>query len=191
MISYPLVKVSQKSFFKWGNKKVTIPVDEGLQKIIGIWATFPKLLLLLILTLFTPFSILTLMFWICATYWVLPARVSRGMVLQLQKESYYETAQALGIPFKRVFTHFMWPQLKGPLLTNFCFAASGLLGIGSTLAYLGIGLPADVPSWGKMLANARFSLEAWWLIAFPSVVLLASIFSLQVIGHKFSSQAKA
>ncbi|WP_181305457.1 ABC transporter permease [Rufibacter sp. XAAS-G3-1] len=167
---------------------LTLPVDEGLQKIIDLWSTLPKLLLLLILTAFTPFSMLTLMGWITATYWVLPARIARASVLQLKKGSYYETAQALGIPFNRVFTHFILPSLKGPILTNFCFAASGLLGVGSTLAYLGIGIPADVPSWGKMLANARFSVEAWWLLVFPAALLLGSIFSLQVLGHSLSAQ---
>ncbi len=172
-------------------KEIALPVDEALQKLIGVWASFPKLLLLLLLTLFTPFSVVSLMVWIAVTYWILPARVARAMVLQLRQEPYYETAQALGIPFWRTFTHYLWPSLQGTLLTNFCFAASGLLGIGSTLAYLGIGLPADVPSWGKMLATARFSLEAWWLIAFPALFLLTSIFSLQSLGHFFSSTSRS
>ncbi|RNI24970.1 ABC transporter permease subunit [Rufibacter latericius] len=168
-------------------KAVKIPVEEGLQKMITIWSSLPKLLLLLILTVFTPFSMITLMGWIGVTYWVLPARVSRATVLQIKKGPYYETAKGLGIPFNRIFITYIMPSLKGPILTNFCFAASGLLGVGSTLAYLGIGIPADVPSWGKMLATARFSVEAWWLLLFPALVLLASIFSLQIIGHRLSS----
>ncbi|KAA3437957.1 ABC transporter permease [Rufibacter hautae] len=171
-------------------KSITLAFDEWLQKIINVWSALPKLLLLLLLTAFTHFSLGTLMGWICATYWVLPARIARASVLQLKKDFYYESAQALGIPFHRVFTHFIAPSLKGPILTNFCFAASGLLGVGSTLAYLGIGIPPDVPSWGKMLANARYSIEAWWLLAFPATFLLASIFSLQVLGNRISAHRR-
>ncbi|MBC3542319.1 ABC transporter permease [Rufibacter sediminis] len=188
---YVVLSLDISARFSFLQKKVAVGVDEGLQKVITIWSSLPKLLLLLILTAFTPFSMLTLLGWICATYWVLPARIARANVLQLKKESYYETAEALGIPFRRVFTYFLLPSLKGPILTTFCFAASGLLGIGSTLAYLGIGIPADVPSWGKMLAVARYSVEAWWLLVFPAFFLLASIFSLQVIGHHFTTRNRA
>ncbi len=186
-----LLLTKEGSPVKPGNRRfITLAVDDWLQKIINIWSALPKLLLLLLLTAFTPFSLGTLMGWICATYWILPARIARASVLQLKKDSYYESAQALGIPFYRVFTHYLLPSLKGPILTNFCFAASGLLGVGSTLAYLGIGIPADVPSWGKMLANARFSIEAWWLLAFPATFLLASIFSLQVLGNKITVHSR-
>ncbi|WP_394331427.1 ABC transporter permease subunit [Rufibacter radiotolerans] len=174
-----------------GAKTFALPVDAALQKIIEVWSTFPKLLLLLLLTTFTPFSILTLMGWICATYWVLPARVARASVLQLKQEAFFEATTSLGLPFQRVLVNHLWPSLKGPVITNFCFAASGLMGIGSTLAYLGIGLPADVPSWGKMLASARLSLEAWWLFAFPALLLLITIFSLQAMGNKYSSSKTA
>ncbi|WP_460893031.1 ABC transporter permease subunit [Rufibacter soli] len=169
-------------------KTLNVPVDGALQKIIEIWSTFPKLLLLLLLTTFTPFSVVSLMAWIGATYWVLPAQVARAIVLQIKQEPYFEATTSLGIPFHRVLLHHLWPSMKGPIITNFCFAASGLLGIGSTLAYLGIGLPADVPSWGKMLASARLSLEAWWLFAFPALLLLLSIFSLQSLGNKYSTK---
>ncbi|ALJ00899.1 ABC transporter permease [Rufibacter tibetensis] len=170
-------------------KNLIVPVDEALQKIINVWSTLPKLLLLLVLSAFTPFSIYSLMGWICVTYWVLPARITRASVLQLREETYYETTKALGTPFQKVFIQFIWPSIKGPILTNFCFAASGLLGIGSTLAYLGIGIPPDVPSWGKLLANSRYSIDAWWTFVFPALLLLLSILSLQSIGNRFSSKA--
>ncbi|WP_377063939.1 ABC transporter permease subunit [Rufibacter immobilis] len=172
------------------SKHITIPVDEVLEKSINIWSTLPKLLLLLLLSAFGTFSLYSLVGWICLGYWVLPARVARTTVLQIKQEPYYETAKALGIPFQTKFLNFIWPALQGPILTNFCFAASGLLGIGSTLAYMGIGVPADIPSWGKMLANARFSVEAWWLIAFPAALLLVSILSLQTIGQQFQKSTR-
>ncbi|KAA6431754.1 ABC transporter permease [Rufibacter glacialis] len=174
---------------KRGKNEVAIPIEGALLKIINIWSTLPKLLLLLILSAFTPFSLYSLMGWICVTYWVLPARIARASVLQLKEETYYEATRALGIPFRKVFVQFLWPSIKGPILTNFCFAASGLLGIGSTLAYLGIGIPADVPSWGKLLANARYSYEAWWIFLFPAITLLFSILSLQTLGNRFSARS--
>ncbi|MGV3541217.1 MAG: ABC transporter permease [Rufibacter sp.] len=169
-------------------KDLQIPVDALFLKLTDFWATFPKLLLLLLLSLFTSPSLYGMMGWITITFWVLPGRITRALTLQVQQKPFLEAAKAVGIPQSTIFFRYIFPALQGPLLVNFCFSAAGLLGIGSTLAFLGIGLPPEVPSWGKMLAGARFSLEAWWLLIFPASVLLLSILSLQSIGHQISSR---
>lgn len=169
-------------------KVISVPIDLWVTRAIDIWSTLPKLLLLLLLSAFTPPSLWSLMGWIAISFWVLPARLTRSKVRELKSEPFIEAAQAMGLSTKQIFLKHFGPSLKGPLLTNFCFSASGLLGIGASLAYLGIGLPPEDPSWGKMLSIARFSVTAWWLLFFPALFLLLSIFSLQTLGHKFSSK---
>ncbi|QHL86642.1 ABC transporter permease subunit [Nibribacter ruber] len=164
---------------------IQIPLDETIQRIMDFWTTFPKLLLLLLLSALSAPSLQGLGFWIMLTYWVLPARLARAKVLQTKNEAFYEAAIALGTTRQTRFKQYLWPAMKSPLITNFCFNASGLLGIGSTLAYLGIGLPADVPSWGKMLSLARYSFDSWWLFLWPAILLLLSILSLQALGNYF------
>ncbi|AMM52419.1 hypothetical protein TH61_16195 [Rufibacter sp. DG15C] len=163
-----------------------IPVDDFLQRIMDLWTTFPKLLLLLLLSALAAPSLWSMGFWILVTYWVLPARLSRAQILQISNEPFFEAGRALGLPKSRLLLQYLWPSMKRPLITNFCFNASGLLGIGSTLAFIGIGLPADVPSWGKMFALSRYSLESWWLLLFPAILLIGSILSLQTLGANYS-----
>ncbi|WP_066832023.1 ABC transporter permease [Rufibacter ruber] len=167
-------------------KKSTIPVDSCFQKISDLWSTLPKLLLIVLLSVFAAPSLASMVVWISLSYWVYPGRLTRTALLSLRQEPYIEAAIALGTPPLPLFRRHLWPTLKGSLLVNFCFTASGLLGVGATLSFLGIGLPSAVPSWGKMLSVARLSLEAWWLFAFPAVFLLLSVLSLQVIGSRLS-----
>ncbi|WP_345162821.1 ABC transporter permease subunit [Nibribacter koreensis] len=167
---------------------VTLPVDEAAQRLMDFWTTFPKLLLLLLLSTLSSPSVMSMGVWIMVTYWVLPARLARNRSLLVRNELFFEAAIALGLPHPALLIRHLWPSMKGQLITNFCFNASGLLGIGSTLAFLGIGLPADVPTWGKMLSLARFSLESWWLLLFPATLLLLSIISLQAVGNYLSKR---
>lgn len=171
---------------KISSKKVSLPLDLWLTKAVETWSTLPKLLLLLLLSALTSPNLFVLMGWIAVSFWVLPARLTQSKVRELKSKPFLEAAVAMGLPTRTILVKYILPSLKGPLLINFCFAASGLLGIGASLAYLGIGLPPEDPSWGKMLANARFSVTAWWLLLFPSLFLLLSIFSLQTLGHKLS-----
>ncbi|WP_192825149.1 ABC transporter permease [Rufibacter sp. LB8] len=173
------------SFFK---RKVTVPLDSIFKSLVEIWSTLPKLLLLLLLSAFTEPSLENLAFWIAITYWVIPARLSRTKVRLVQKQPFIEAALATGMGTSRILLYHIWPTLRGAVLTNFCFAASGLLGIGSTLAFLGIGIPPEIPSWGKMLSAARFSVDAWWLLMAPALFLLLSIFSLQALWYHLSSK---
>jgi peptide/nickel transport system permease protein len=163
-----------------------VPVDDLLQRVMDLWTTFPKLLLLLLLSTLSAPSLWSMGIWILVTYWVLPARLTRAQALKIRNEPFFEAGRALGLPNVRLLLLYLWPSMKGSLITNFCFNASGLLGIGSTLAFIGIGIPADVPSWGKMLALSRYSLESWWLLVFPAILLVGSILSLQTIGAHYS-----
>ena len=64
---------------------------------------------------------------------------------------------------------------------------TGHIGLGgailaeSTLSFLGLGVPPDMPTWGGMLAGAgrRWMLQAWWLAVFPGVFLSADRLRLQ------------
>jgi peptide/nickel transport system permease protein len=52
--------------------------------------------------------------------------------------------------------------------------------IEARLAFLGMG-DATVASWGTMLYNAqRFMRQAWWLVAFPSLVLVLTVLGISL-----------
>jgi peptide/nickel transport system permease protein len=63
----------------------------------------------------------------------------------------------------------------------------------ATLSFLGLGIPAPFPSWGRMLLEgARQYLEsAPWITAFPALALLLTVASIAMLGDAVRDIAHA
>jgi peptide/nickel transport system permease protein len=53
----------------------------------------------------------------------------------------------------------------------------------STLSFLGLGFPPDVPSWGRMLFDAKDNLDVapHWAL-FPGMAIFLAVLSINFIG---------
>ena len=117
------------------------------------------------------------------TYWAGPARLVRAEVLKIKQLPYIEAAQVSGLPNSRILLKYILPNATAPLWVVFSFGLSSLLGLEATLSFLGIGLPPEIPSWGRMLASARLNPEAWWLVFFPALLLCLTMLAIQTCGN--------
>lgn len=109
---------------------------------------------------------------------VLALQESRAVLHQ----PYVLAAHAGGIGTKNVIFHHVLPNTIGPMLVKGILAVGGFILVEGTFAFLGLGLPVEQPSWGRVLAEAQQLRGAWWLWVFPGLALFASLLSLQVIG---------
>ena len=57
----------------------------------------------------------------------------------------------------------------------------------STLSFMGLGLPMDVPSWGGILSGAQQALLAgqWWMIVLPGGILIVTLVCIAEVGEQF------
>lgn len=115
--------------------------------------------------------------------WPYVGRVIRGETLSLREKEFVEAAQATGSSGFRILTREILPNLMAPLIvlttlfipTNILFEAG--------LSFLGIGVPAQIPSWGKMLAQASALFpRSWWLMFFPGMFLFLTTFGFNILG---------
>jgi len=115
--------------------------------------------------------------------WPYIARIVRGQVLSLREREFVEAARAMGASNTRIMYREILPNLVAPLIvyttliipTNILFEAS--------LSYLGIGVPASTPSWGKEIADASQIFDAaWWTMFFPGLFLLATTLAFNLLG---------
>ncbi|WP_378017611.1 ABC transporter permease [Adhaeribacter terreus] len=166
-------------------KKVPLPLDELLLKLIEVLASVPRLILVLSFAALLSPGIANVLLLLSLTYWIGPARLARAETLKIKHLPFIEAAQASGLTVWRILSRHVLPNAAAPLVTAFCFGLSGLLGLEATLSFLGIGLPPETPSLGRMLAGARLNTEAWWLVLFPAVLLCLTILAVQTIGQAF------
>ncbi len=171
-------------------RKYYLPLDYILFRIIEVRKSIPGLLLLLAgLSLFSSPSALNVIIIIGLLSWTEMARFIRAETLSVKNELYITSARSMGITDLRIIGTYILPALFPSIAILGCFSVAGAVLMESTLSFLGIGLPVEAPSWGKMLAEAR-DLKAWWLALFPGILIFLLIISLHALSQKISKQTK-
>ncbi len=111
------------------------------------------------------------------------ARIARGMVLSIKQEQYVDAARTVGVPQFRIMWRHILPNATAPLIVQATVSVSYAILGEATLSFLGLGVQADTPTWGLILADARsFISRAWWLGVFPGLAIVLTVLSINFIG---------
>lgn len=164
-------------------KKMSVPFDLLLLKLIEILGAVPRLLLVLGLAAFFPPSLGMVTGLAMLTFWPGIARLARAEMLKQKSLPYLEAAVTLGFKPARILTRHALPNMLVPLLVAITFGICNLVVLESTLSFLGYGLPPETPSWGKAINGFRGNASAWWLLFFPGGCLLLLVLALQNINN--------
>jgi len=111
------------------------------------------------------------------------ARLTRGMVLSIKQEQYVDAARTLGASEWRIMWRHILPNAVAPLIVQATVSVSYAILAEASLSFLGLGVEADTPTWGLILADARsFFSRAWWLGVFPGVFIMVTVLSINFLG---------
>lgn len=147
-------------------------VDLIGQRFVEIWESMPALYLLIIFAaIFTP-SIGLLIVLLSLFGWMLLAAYMRAEFLRNRKLDYVRSAQAMGLSHGRIIFKHILPNSMIPVITFLPFSVSSAILSLTSLDFLGLGVPPDVPSLGRLLNQGKESLDAWW-ISLPTFAVLA------------------
>jgi dipeptide transport system permease protein len=115
----------------------------------------------------------------------LPAyvRLLRAVALGELAKPYVQAARAVGAGTPHLMFRTVLPNCLGPVVVNATLDFSAAMLTAAGLGFLGLGAQPPDPEWGAMLANARdFLGRANWMVAAPGLAILASSFSVNVLG---------
>jgi oligopeptide transport system permease protein len=121
-----------------------------------------------------------------AIYWLTMARVVRGQVISLKENQFIEAARTIGAGSPRIIFRHLVPNLLSVVIVYLTLTIPNVMLFEAFLSFLGLGVePPDV-SWG-VLANEGVKAITpiriyWWLVAFPSIALGLTLFSLNFLG---------
>ncbi|WP_410779757.1 ABC transporter permease [Hymenobacter negativus] len=176
---------------KWRQRPLPawrLPLDSIVMAIATTLDTIPRLILVVAIAAGTSVAIQGMLLLLALTSWPQPARLVRAQMLRVRVLPFVEAARATGFSPGRVWLWHALPHAVQPLRAAFPLSMAGLLGLESTLSFLGIGLPPNVASWGRLLAGIRHDQSAWWIAFFPCLCLITSILSLYILSRHQSSQ---
>ncbi|NNC95907.1 MAG: ABC transporter permease [Chitinophagales bacterium] len=164
-------------------KQVTIPADIIVSRLIEILVSIPRLLLILAIVAIAKPSIFLVMVIIGVTSWTGIARFLRGELLKVRSLQYIEAAQSLGFQEARIIFRHAIPNSLTSVLIVIAFGIAGAILIEAGLSFLGIGVQADVVTWGKLLNLSRQAPEAWWLAIFPGFAIFVTVTIFNLLGE--------
>ena len=162
--------------------QLSIPVDFISIKWIEILFAIPTYFLLLALSgIFSP-SAYSLVIIIGITSWPKTALLTRSEMLKIRDQDFMHSLKLAGIPWYKILWKHAIPNATSPAIVDFVFFTSSLLVIESTLSFIGIGLPNDTISWGKVLSGFKYNSGSWWTALFPGMTILLTILSFHRVG---------
>jgi peptide/nickel transport system permease protein len=110
-------------------------------------------------------------------------RLVRSVVLTIREQIYIEAAIATGTPALRLLLRHILPNALAPIIVQATFIAAVAIIIESSLSFLGVGIPPDVPSWGNIIASGRnFIRNAPWIILYPGAMLGLTVLAINLLG---------
>ncbi len=163
-------------------------LDTLLSRLIDLTLALPYLLVAIVLS--TTFRItsagagITMTVLVIALFSVAAfARVVRGQVLALRRQEFVDAARLLGASDARIMVTEILPNLTAQITVLTALLIPASIVFEATLSFLGAGVPPPMPSWGSMLGEGGDVFRtAWWLLAVPGVLLLATTLAFNLIG---------
>ena len=164
-------------------QSVAVPLDLIINRGIEIVVSIPTLFLILAVLAVAKPSIFNVMLILGLTSWTGIARFVRAELLRIRNLAYIESARSMGYSSLRILWVHALPNALTPVFISIAFGVAGAIVAESFLSFLGIGTPPEVVTWGKLLALARETPQAWWLAVFPGTAIFMTVTMFNLIGE--------
>ncbi len=157
--------------------------DTASQRIVDSLMALPPLILALGLMAALGQSVNNVILALAILLTPTAARTLRAVALSIQASPYIEAAQAAGCSHWRIIFRHILPNCLATYIVLVTTNVSYAIVVEAALSFLGLGTPADEPSWGGMLTAGTQALEtAPWMIFFPGLAISLIVFGLNLLG---------
>ena len=115
--------------------------------------------------------------------WVSYARIVRGEVLVQKRREYVLAAHAAGLSNARIMGRHLLPNvITQAVVFSMSDIVLDILAI-VTLGYLGLGVQAPTPDWGRMIADGQTYLTTnWQLATIPGIAVVITALALSLLA---------
>jgi len=158
-------------------------VDSIVMRIADIQLAFPTILLALAIVAVLGGGLTNLIVVLGITGWVPYARVIRSEVLSMRSNDFVVAAQTIGVSDARLLFRHILPNIYAPIITIGTFQVASAIIAESSLSFLGLGVPVNIPSWGSILSQGQLYIgSAWWMTVFPGISIMLIVLAINILG---------
>jgi peptide/nickel transport system permease protein len=169
-------------------------VDAALMWLTDLFLSLPQLPLLLLLiylfrdTLKAAFGpevgvFIMIVLVIGGFRWMPVARLVRAQFFSLREKEFVEAARALGATTTRQVWRHILPNALGPVIVAGTIDVAAAIIAESTLSFLGLGFPPDIPTWGRILFDSKdhMDIATHWAL-FPGAAIFLAVLTINFVG---------
>ena len=157
--------------------------DGPVMRVMDGLMAIPGILLAIALMAVTRASLTTVIVAITVPEIPRVVRLVRSLALSLREQLFVEAAHAVGTRLPAVLWRHVLPNMLAPLVVQATFVAASAVLIEASLSFLGVGIPAQTPSWGNMMAEGRNVVAvAFHIILYPGILLAVTVLSINMVG---------
>jgi peptide/nickel transport system permease protein len=159
------------------------PIEGFVMRVMDGLMAIPGILLAIALMAVTRASLTTVIVAITVPEVPRGVRLVRSLALTLREQLFVEAAHAIGTRLPAILWRHVLPNMMAPLIVPATFIAASAVLIEAALSFLGVGVPAQIPSWGNMMAEGRnFVAVAFHIILYPGILLALTVLAINLLG---------
>lgn len=157
--------------------------DAIIMRIMDGMMAIPDILLAIALVAIVRPSLTTVIVAITVPQVPRMVRLVRSLALMLREQLFVEAAHAIGTRLPTILWRHVLPNTLAPVVVQATFIAASAVLTEAVLSFLGVGVPAQIPSWGNMIADGRNVVAmAPHIILFPGLLLALTVLSINSLG---------
>lgn len=158
-------------------------VDWLISRLVEIWLSFPPVVLSMLLIIGLGVGTDKVILAIVLVDWTRFCRVLRSEVQVVRGQDYVSFARLVGFAHMRVIAREIFPATLPMLITLFSLQMGISVVVEAILSFVAMGVPADVPAWGQMIADVRINMfDAPWGLALPILAIFVTVLSFNLFG---------
>lgn len=160
-------------------------VDIVLNRLSDTFLSFPSIFLIIIILALFGNSLLAVIIVLGFSGWMSLFKIVRGEVISLKQKDFFISARMIGLSPKQLLVKEILPVVITPIVVNLVYLFGGVILAEAALSYLGLGTGTNYPSWGGMIdAGQNYLRNAWWMIFFPGIALILTLYAANDLGQK-------
>jgi peptide/nickel transport system permease protein len=158
-------------------------VDWIIGRIVDVWMSFPPVILSLILMVGLGTGLDKVILAIILVDWTRFCRVLRSEVLVVRQRDYVAAARLIGFSHWRTITREVFPATLPLLITLVSLEMGIAVVVEAILSFVGLGVGANQPAWGQMIADARQHIyDSAGGLFFPILAIFLTVTGFNLLG---------
>jgi peptide/nickel transport system permease protein len=158
-------------------------LEEAIMRICDLFLAFPTIIMALAVAATLGPSLINAAIALTFVWWPPYVRLVRGGVLAVKSEDYIAASKTLNSSFLYIMRKGLFPNILPAVLVYASLDIGTALISVSSLGFLGVGIPPDLPELGAMVASIMTVVYSYpWEALLPSIVVLLIVLSFSLFG---------